>query len=156
METYKKETGNMTTILIRKGLNGFRYSACGGKGNFLFNAPQISAITRHWTAERRNGTVQFIRQLDLYPEEPDKGTGETGSTVGTRIRQARRAKGYSCEKCAGLADIPLSTYREIEADRAYIPRHRLLWLAVRLRVNSNWLINGTGTMGMGRNPEGKP
>ena len=156
MGTYKKETGNMTTILIRKGLNGFRYSACGGKGNFLFNASQISAITRHWTVERRNGTVQFIRQLDLYPEETDKSMGDKGSTVGTRIRQARRARGYSCKKSARLADIPLSTYREIEADRAYISRHKLLWLAVRLRVNSRWLIDGAGQMEIGRTPEGKP
>lgn len=147
----------MTTILIRKGLNGFRYSACGQKGNFLFNASQISAITRHWTVERRNGTVQFIRQLDLYPEGTDKdNTGDRCPTVGARIRQARRARGYSCKRCAALADIPLSTYRQIEDDRAYISRHRLLWLAVRLRVNSRWLVDGTGPMEIGRNPGERP
>lgn len=145
----------MTTILIRKGLNGFRYSACGEKGNFLFNANQISAITRHWSVERRNGTVQFIRQLDLYPEQPDNGTGTKAPTTGARIRKARLAKGYSCKKCARLADIPLSTYQQIEADRAYISRHKLLWLAVRLRVNSRWLIDGTGTMEIGGNLDEK-
>lgn len=145
--------GKMTTILIRKGLNGFRYSACGQKGNFLFNASQISAITRHWSAERRNGTVQFIRQLDLYPEETDKGIVDKGLTVGARIRQAR---GYSCKKCAALADIPLSTYRQIENDQAYISKHKLLWLAVRLQVSSRWLIDGAGPMEIGKVPEEKP
>lgn len=146
----------MTTILIRKGLNGFRYSACGQKGNFLFNASQISAITRHWSAERRNGTIQFIRQLDLYPEETDKGIVDKCLTVGARIRQARRARGYSCKKCAEFADIPLSTYRQIENDQAYISGHKLLWLAVRLRVSSRWLIDGTGSMETGKELEEKP
>lgn len=146
----------MTTILIRKGLSGFRYSACGQKGNFLFNASQISAITHHWAAERKNGTVQFIRQLDLYPEEANKGTGDKCLTVGARIRQARRAKGYSCKKCALLADIPLSTYGQIENDQAYISRHKLLWLAVRLQVNSRWLIDGIGPMELGKAVEEKP
>ena len=139
----------MTTIVIRKGLNGFRYSACGEKGNFLFNANQISAITRHWSAEYRNGMVQFIRQLDCYPKQSDNGTGGSATTTGARIRKARLAKGYSCKKCARLADIPLSTYQQIEKDRAYISRHKLLWLAVWLRVNSRWLIDGTGTMEIG-------
>lgn len=139
----------MTTILVRKGLNGFRYSACGEKGNFLFNANLISSITRHWSVEHKNGTIQFIRQLDLYPEQTDRYASERESTLGARIRKARLAKGYSCKKCARLVDIPLSTYRQIEADKAYIPRHKLIWLAVRLRVNTRWLIDGTGEMEIG-------
>ena len=43
----------MTTILIRKGLNGFRYSACGEKGNFLFNSNRIGQITSHWSNMQR-------------------------------------------------------------------------------------------------------
>lgn len=139
----------MTTILIRKGLNGFRYSACGEKGNFLFNSNQISAITRHWSVEYRNGTLQFIRQLDLYPEQLDKHTTEKEATPGERIRKARIAKGYSCKMCARLVDIPLSTYRQIEADKAYISRHKLIWLAVRLRVNTKWMLDGIGKMEIG-------
>ncbi len=58
----------MTTILIRKGLNGFRYSACGEKGNFLFNSNRIGQITSHWSKEKKMGSVQFIRQLKLLPK----------------------------------------------------------------------------------------
>lgn len=58
----------MTTILIKKGLNGFRYSACGEKGNFLFNANRIGQITSNWSKEKKMGTVRFIRQLDLFPD----------------------------------------------------------------------------------------
>lgn len=67
----------MTTILIRKGLNGFKYSACGEKGNFLFNSNHIRQITSNWSKEKRRGTVQFIRQLKLLPEQiSDQEIGE--------------------------------------------------------------------------------
>lgn len=150
---YKKEMGCMTTILIRKGLNGFRYSACGEKGNFLFNASQISAITRHWSVERRNGNVQFIRQLDIYPEQMGADTPPEDMTIGSRMKKARLAKGCTRRECAHFIGVAAQTYAEMENDHTYIPKQKLVCLAIRLRVNTKWLLTGNGTMKIGGGAE---
>lgn len=141
----------MTTILIRKGLNGFRYSACGEKGTFLFNANQISAITRHWSKEHSDGTVRFIRQLSIYPEHERADMPQEEATVGSRIKKARLEKGYTRKECAKFIEVPASTYAEMENDKVHIPKQKLICLAVRLRVNTKWLLAGTGTMKIGGN-----
>lgn len=139
----------MTTILIRKGLNGFRYSACGEKGNLLFNSNQIAFITRHWSKEYWNGSVRFIRQLSLYPDQPEPAGQQEDATVGSRMKKARLAKGYTRRECALLIEVPASAYAEMENDKTYIPKHKLVCLAVRLRVNTKWLLTGQGTMKIG-------
>ena len=149
----KGDGEDMTTILIRKGLNGFRYSACGEKGNFLFNASQISAITRHWSVEKRNGTIQFIRQLDRYPDQELANTGKEKDTVCSRIKKARLAKGYTQRQCAQLLEIQTQTYAAMENGRTHIPKHMLVCLAIRLRVNTKWLLMGTGKMKIGGETE---
>lgn len=143
----------MTTILIRKGLNGFRYSACGEKGNFLFNANQISAITRNWSVEHRNGTVRFIRQLDLYPEQAAAGTRQDEATVSSRLKKARLAKGYTQRQCAQLIEVTANAYAAMENGKTHIPKQTLVVLAIRLRVNTRWLITGDGTMKIGGKTE---
>lgn len=143
----------MTTILIRKGLNGFRYSACGEKGNFLFNASQISAITRHWSVEYRNGTVQFIRQLDRYPEQKETDTAKEIETICSRMKKARLAKGYTQRQCAQLLEIQTPAYAAMENGKTHIPKHMLVCLAIRLRVNTKWLLAGTGKMKIGGESE---
>lgn len=143
----------MTTILIRKGLNGFRYSACGEKGNFLFNANQISAITRNWSKEHHAGTVRFIRQLSIYPEQTGTDTPQEDATVGSRMKKARLAKGCTRRECAYFIDVPASTYAEMENDKVYIPKQKLVCLAIRLRVNTKWLLTGNGIMKIGGESE---
>ncbi len=149
----KGDEEDMTTILIRKGLNGFRYCACGEKGNFLFNASQISAITRHWSVEHRNGTVQFIRQLDKYPEQELADPAKEKDTVCSRMKEARLAKGYTQRQCAQLLEIQTPSYAAMENGRTHIPKHMLVCLAIRLRVNTKWLLTGTGKMKIGGESE---
>lgn len=134
----------MTTILIRKGLNGFRYSACGEKGNFLFNANQIGRITGHWSKERRNNSVQFIRQLDLFPGE-DAGAAELcGRAIGERLRDTRKKRGLTQKEAARMIEVSKGLYGDMEQGKAVIPKHKLMVLAVRLRENHKWLLTGEG------------
>lgn len=141
----------METILIRKGLNGFRYSACGEKGNFLFNANQIAFITRHWSKEHENGTVRFIRQLSMYPDKAVEEQPPQDATIGQRMRTARETKGYTQKECAKMLDVPAKSYSAMERDKTYIPKHKAVVLAVLLHVNTEWLLKGTGKMEIGGN-----
>lgn len=135
----------MTTILIRKGLNSFRYSACGEKGNFLFNSNQIGRITANWSKERKNNTVQFIRQLHLLPEsETFMAAGM--ESIGKRLIEARNAYGFTQMETAKMMGIPVKTYGQIERDEAFISKHKIIILAVRLRINYDWLLYGKGSM----------
>lgn len=55
------------TIRIRKGLNGFRYSACDNKGNFIGNFHKLSEISQYWKKEIQWKLVELVRELDKYP-----------------------------------------------------------------------------------------
>lgn len=134
----------MITILIRKGLNGFRYSACGEKGNFLFNANQIGRITSNWSKEKKTNTVQFIRQLDLLPGDNPAAAGTDGASVGARMRETRIKRGLTQREAARLIDVPCQTYADMEKGRAYISRHKLMILSVKLRESHEWLSTGKG------------
>lgn len=58
----------MTTIRIRKGTNGFRYSVCDDKGRWFGNFEKLSDIRKHWKEEIKRGQVQLIRELDQLPD----------------------------------------------------------------------------------------
>ena len=57
-----------TIIRIRRGMNGFRYSACDANGYFIGNFRKLSDVRKHWNIEIRRGQVQIIRELDLMPD----------------------------------------------------------------------------------------
>lgn len=57
-----------TIIRIRKGLNGFKYSACDNNGNFLGNFSKLSEIRQHWKMEIKRGQVVLVRELDQMPD----------------------------------------------------------------------------------------
>ena len=60
---------NKTTIIrVRKGLNGFKYSACDSKGYFLGNFEKLADIRKHWKNEIKQGQVELIRELDQLPD----------------------------------------------------------------------------------------
>lgn len=65
-ETMKNN--NITIIRIRKGLNGFKYSACDSKGNFLSNFEKLADVRKHWKNEIKWGQVQLVRELDQMPD----------------------------------------------------------------------------------------
>lgn len=57
-----------TIIRIRRGINGFKYSACDENGQFLGNFEKLSDVRKHWSVEIRRGQVQLIRELDRMPD----------------------------------------------------------------------------------------
>ena len=59
---------NITIIRVRRGINGFRYSACDANGYFLGNFRKLSDVRKHWSVEIRRGQVQLIREFDKMPD----------------------------------------------------------------------------------------
>lgn len=59
---------NNTIIKIRKGCNGFKYSACDQHGNFLRNFRKLSDVRKHWKNEIKWGQVELVRELDKEPD----------------------------------------------------------------------------------------
>ena len=59
---------NPTIIRVRRGINGFKYSACDVNGYFIGNFRKLADVRKHWRAEIRRGQVQLIRELDQKPD----------------------------------------------------------------------------------------
>ena len=57
-----------TIIKIRKGCNGFKYSACDQHGNFLRNFRKLSDVRKHWKNEIKWVQVELVRELDQAPD----------------------------------------------------------------------------------------
>lgn len=57
-----------TIIRVRKGLNGFKYSACNSNGYFLGNFEKLADVRKHWQKEIKWGQVELIRELDKLPD----------------------------------------------------------------------------------------
>lgn len=57
-----------TIIKVRRGINGFRYSACDANGYFIGNFRKLSEVRKHWSVEIKRGQVHIIRELDLIPD----------------------------------------------------------------------------------------
>ena len=58
----------MTTIRIRRGINGARYAACGNDGSFIRNFNRLADVREHWKIEIQWGRVQLIRELEKLPD----------------------------------------------------------------------------------------
>ena len=59
---------NITIIRVRRGINGFKYSACDVNGYFIGNFEKLTDVRKHWSVEIRRGQVQLIRELDKMPD----------------------------------------------------------------------------------------
>ena len=57
-----------TIIKVRRGINGFKYSACDKDGNFLGNFEKLSDVRKHWFKEIKWGQVVLVRELDKIPD----------------------------------------------------------------------------------------
>lgn len=57
-----------TIIRVRRGINGFKYSACDKDGNFLGNFEKLSDVRKHWIKEIKWGQVVIVRELDKVPD----------------------------------------------------------------------------------------
>lgn len=60
-------TKEKTIIKVRRGINGFKYSACDAHGNFLGNFAKLADVRRHWLREIKWGQVVLVRELDQMP-----------------------------------------------------------------------------------------
>lgn len=56
-----------TIIRVRRGINGFKYSACDANGYFIGNFVKLADVRKHWSTEIKLGKVQLIRELDQMP-----------------------------------------------------------------------------------------
>ena len=60
---------NKTTIIrIRKGLNGFKYSACDKNGYFIMNFEKLADVRRYWKRAIKSGKITLVRELDKMPD----------------------------------------------------------------------------------------
>lgn len=57
-----------TIIKVRRGLNGFKYSACDKNGYFIGNFAKLADVRRHWHKEIKWGYVVLVRELDQMPD----------------------------------------------------------------------------------------
>lgn len=64
----EKGGGGMTVIKVRRGINGFKYSACDENGYFIGNFNRLSEIRNHWRREIGWGKVVLVRELDRQPD----------------------------------------------------------------------------------------
>lgn len=58
----------VTVIKVRRGINGFKYSACDADGYFIGNFRKLSDVRRHWLTEIKWGQVLLVRELDKAPD----------------------------------------------------------------------------------------
>lgn len=71
-DNYERNVDNMNTkptiIKVRRGINGFKYSACDSNGYFIGNFRKLADVRRHWLREIKWGQVELIRELDQMPD----------------------------------------------------------------------------------------
>lgn len=84
----------MTIILVRRGTNGFRYSACDSNGYFIGNFEKLGNVRKHWEKEIQWGQVKLIRELD---KQPDMSKIEATKKA---IDKILRSYGRTRNKCA--------------------------------------------------------
>ena len=59
-------------ILIRRGLNGHKYSVCDEHGNFIGNLDNLRQARKIWGPRIQSGEIQLIKQLDQFPVRLDQ------------------------------------------------------------------------------------
>lgn len=60
--------GKPTIIKVRRGINGFRYSACDEQGYFIGNFEKLADVRHHWLREIRWKQIILVRELDQIPD----------------------------------------------------------------------------------------
>lgn len=57
-----------TIIKVRRGINGFKYSACDEHGYFIGNFEKLADVRKHWRLEIKWGQVILVRELNQMPD----------------------------------------------------------------------------------------
>lgn len=76
--------GKQTVILVRRGINGFKYSACDEHGYFIGNFRKLSDVRKNWLREIKWGQVVLVRELDKFPDMSK--IGATHATIENILR----------------------------------------------------------------------
>lgn len=80
-----------TIIKVRRGINGFKYSACDAQGNFLGNFEKLADVRKHWHKEIKWRQVVLIRELDQIPDTSQiEATRETVEKILKAYARRRR------------------------------------------------------------------
>ena len=79
---------NKTIIKIRKGCNGFKYSACDQHGNFLGNFEKLADVRKHWKNEIKWGHVELVRELNQMPDFA--AINQAKNTIETILRSYKK------------------------------------------------------------------
>lgn len=74
-----------TIIRVRRGINGYPYSACDKDGYFVQNFRKLSDVRKRWLVEIRWGQVRLVRELD---KQPDMSKIEATKTMLEKILQS--------------------------------------------------------------------
>lgn len=83
----------VTTIRVRRGINGSKYSACDENGYFLRNFQKLSDVRQLWKNEIKWGRVVLIRELDKQPDMSKLDAAK--QTIEELLMiYAKRRKGY--------------------------------------------------------------
>ena len=83
----------VTTIRVRRGINGSKYSACDENGYFLRNFQKLSDVRQLWKNEIKWGRVVLIRELDKQPDMSKLDSAK--QTIEELLMiYAKRRKGY--------------------------------------------------------------
>lgn len=53
---------------VRRGINGFMYSACDKDGYFIGHFHKLADVRKHWLRQIRWGRITLIRELDKAPD----------------------------------------------------------------------------------------
>ena len=62
MERIGKET-TMATVIVKKGINNFRYSVYTIGGGFIFNANSMKEIRDWYRHELKDGSIEIKKEL---------------------------------------------------------------------------------------------
>ena len=94
----------VTVIKVRKGMNGFPFSACTSDGHFIINADNLDQIKEIYAVEIKSKRVKLQKELDKYPEgyEPQntiygyarvstRGQAKDGNSLEAQEEQLRAA-----------------------------------------------------------------
>lgn len=79
----------ITIIRVRRGINGFKYSACDKNGYFIGNFHKLSDVRKHWKNGIKCGLVTLVRELDKQPDM---------AAIENAIKSVDRALKAFCEK----------------------------------------------------------
>lgn len=115
-----QEVALSTIIKVRRGINGFKYSACDENGKFIGNLRKLADAKIYWKKSIQTGHVKLIRELNRYPENrgdyestSDCVTGIGINTVVAKIPQGSEKEWEKNENIISFIDERIDTTQKL-------------------------------------------